>query len=158
MNESMVPVCSPEYAERHDLVGKPFNLRQCTLLHDRQAWSYDSDQSEWHSWAQHFKVDIAEDQRSMGFDRSDLAVIAAMNHVGIAMGRKNWSIRDWRQKSSSLPSLSLKCSASNATTFQRFQNASGQKLMLSFSGLKSWPKPTKVKPLRVADSYLQSCR
>jgi len=25
----------------------------------------------------------------MGFDRSDLAIIAAMNHAGIAMGRKN---------------------------------------------------------------------
>ncbi|WP_250383861.1 hypothetical protein, partial [Escherichia coli] len=24
----------------------------------------------------------------IGFDRSDLAVIAAMNHVGVAMGRK----------------------------------------------------------------------
>lgn len=88
MDESIVPVCSPEYAERHELVGNPANLRRCTLLHDRQAWSYDSDIGEWNTWAKHFDLEFAEGQRGMGFDRSDLAVIAAMNHVGIAMGRK----------------------------------------------------------------------
>ncbi|TQI81271.1 LysR family D-serine deaminase transcriptional activator [Serratia fonticola] len=88
MDESIVPVCSPEYAERFELLGNPANLQRCTLLHDRQAWSYDSDIGEWNTWAKHFGMTFAEGQRGMGFDRSDLAVIAAMNHVGIAMGRK----------------------------------------------------------------------
>lgn len=57
-------------------------------MHDRQAWSYDSDIGEWNTWAKHFDLEFADGQRGMGFDRSDLAVIAAMNHVGIAMGRK----------------------------------------------------------------------
>ncbi|MBA1993602.1 DNA-binding transcriptional regulator DsdC, partial [Escherichia coli] len=63
------------------------NLRHCTLLHDRQAWSNDSGTDEWHSWAQHFAVNLP-DSSGIGFDRSDLAVIAAMNHIGVAMGRK----------------------------------------------------------------------
>lgn len=88
MDESMVPVCSPEYAQKHQLKGNLNNLRQCTLLHDRQAWSYDSDSSEWNSWGQQAGFEIDPMQRSMGFDRSDLAIIAAMNHVGVAMGRK----------------------------------------------------------------------
>ena len=46
MDEYMVPVCSPEYAERHGLLGNPANLAHCCLLHDRQAWGHDSDGDE----------------------------------------------------------------------------------------------------------------
>ena len=44
-------------------------------------------QDEWHSWAQHYAVNLTTSS-GIGFDRSDLAVIAAMNHIGVAMGRK----------------------------------------------------------------------
>ncbi|HCN2267236.1 TPA: DNA-binding transcriptional regulator DsdC, partial [Escherichia coli] len=87
MDEEILPVCSPEYAHRHDLTNTVINLRHCTLLHDRQAWSNDSGTDEWHSWAQHYAVNLPTSS-GIGFDRSDLAVIAAMNHVGVAMGRK----------------------------------------------------------------------
>lgn len=89
MNESIIPVCSPEYAEKHQLIGQPENLKHCTLLHDRQAWGYDSNTDEWSTWAKCFDVPLPERAHEMGFDRSDLAIIAAINHVGIAMGRKN---------------------------------------------------------------------
>lgn len=89
MDEYMLPVCSPEYAEQHGLVGNPANLSLCRLLHDRQAWGFDSDTDEWSCWARHAGVSLEACQLSMGFDRSDLAIIAAMNHAGIAMGRKN---------------------------------------------------------------------
>lgn len=58
-------------------------------MHDRQAWGYDSDTDEWCSWARQADVSLDGCQSSMGFDRSDLAIIAAMNHAGVAMGRKN---------------------------------------------------------------------
>lgn len=63
------------------------NLSHCTLLHDRQAWSNDSGTDEWLSWAQHFAMNMPSSS-GIGFDRSDLAIVAAMNHVGVAMGRK----------------------------------------------------------------------
>lgn len=88
MNESIVPVCSPEYAKKFDLCGHPENLKLCTLLHDKQAWGYDTDTDEWSMWARHFGISLEETKRGMGFDRSDLAIIAAINHGGIAMGRK----------------------------------------------------------------------
>ncbi|GKX63701.1 Gcv operon activator [Pragia fontium] len=88
MDESMVPVCSPEYAEKYQLMGNITHLKQCTLLHDRQAWSNDSDTDEWSSWAKHFDISLDAGQHNMGFDRSDLAIIAAINHAGVAMGRK----------------------------------------------------------------------
>lgn len=87
MDEEILPVCSPEYAQRFDLMGSLVNLPHCTLLHDRQAWSNDSGTDEWHSWAQNFGVNLPTSS-GIGFDRSDLAVIAAMNHIGVAMGRK----------------------------------------------------------------------
>lgn len=87
MDEAILPVCSPEYAQQHALMTHPDNLRHCTLLHDRQAWSNDSGTDEWFSWARHFEVNLPPSS-GIGFDRSDLAIIAAMNHVGVAMGRK----------------------------------------------------------------------
>lgn len=87
MDEAILPVCSPDYARRFDLMGSLVNLPHCTLLHDRQAWSNDSGTDEWHSWAQHFSVNLPTSS-GIGFDRSDLAVIAAMNHIGVAMGRR----------------------------------------------------------------------
>ena len=40
MDEATLPVCSPEYAQKHDLIGHPENLPACTLLHDSAAWHY----------------------------------------------------------------------------------------------------------------------
>ncbi|MBZ6707478.1 DNA-binding transcriptional regulator DsdC [Klebsiella quasipneumoniae] len=87
MDEAIVPVCTPNYARQLQLTSNPANLRHCTLLHDRQAWSNDSGTDEWFSWAQQFGIELPQSS-GIGFDRSDLAVIAAMNHVGVAMGRK----------------------------------------------------------------------
>ncbi|WP_281705018.1 DNA-binding transcriptional regulator DsdC [Aeromonas taiwanensis] len=89
MDEYMVPVCSPAYAECHQLLDNPDQLQHCRLLHDRQAWGYDSDSDEWQSWARQSGVSLEGRQMSMGFDRSDLAIIAALNHAGVAMGRKH---------------------------------------------------------------------
>lgn len=87
MDEAIVPVCTPNYARQLQLTSNPASLRHCTLLHDRRAWSNDSRTDEWYSWAQKFAVELPPSS-GIGFDRSDLAVIAAMNHVGVAMGRK----------------------------------------------------------------------
>ncbi len=87
MDEEILPVCSPDYACRHDLTGSLVNLPHCILLHDRQAWSNDSGTDEWYSWAQNFAANLPTSS-GIGFERSDLAVIAAMNHIGVAMGRK----------------------------------------------------------------------
>lgn len=87
MDEDILPVCSLEYAREHALFGQPENLARCTLLHDRQAWSQDSGTDEWQLWAQRFAVN-ALPSSGMGFDRSDLAITAALNHAGVAMGRK----------------------------------------------------------------------
>lgn len=87
MSESIVPVCSREYAQQNNLFDNPSGLEACTLLHDKQAWDYKSGLDEWQFWSESFGVDNLASCRGMGFDRSDLSIVAAMNHAGVAMGR-----------------------------------------------------------------------
>jgi LysR family D-serine deaminase transcriptional activator len=111
MDETMIPVCSPEYARRFELEGNLANLAHVRFLHDRQAWSYDSGTDEWHSWLQHFGIDI-DSGMGTGFDRSDLAVIVAMNDAGVAMGRKRLVQKrlDKGELVAPFPDMELKCS------------------------------------------------
>ena len=88
MEERMAPVCSPEYAHRHELLDQPDNLRHCTLLHDSLAWDNASYDAEWRLWARHHPIETCLPERCLTFDRSDLCVIAAMNHAGVAIGRQ----------------------------------------------------------------------
>ena len=87
MDERIVPVCSPEYARRFQLINQPANLSSCRLLHDRKAWSMDSGGGEWQLWAQHYAIDIAA-ARGTEFDQAELAMTAAAHHAGVAIGRK----------------------------------------------------------------------
>lgn len=89
MSESIVPVCSPSYAKQFDLVDNINNLSQCTLLHDNQAWGYSSNTEEWSLWKNSFNMTSLNTPINIGFDRSDLAITAAINDAGIAMGRES---------------------------------------------------------------------
>ena len=88
MDERMAPVCSPEYAERHGLRDHPENIVGCTLLHDSLAWHHAAHDAEWALWASQNIPDIELPERSFTFDQSDLCVVAALNHVGVAIGRQ----------------------------------------------------------------------
>lgn len=88
MDERMAPVCSPEYAERHGLYDHPENIVGCTLLHDSLAWHHAAHDAEWALWASQSIPDIELPERSFTFDQSDLCVVAALNHVGVAIGRQ----------------------------------------------------------------------
>ena len=93
MDEYIIPVCSPEYAEKFTLMNTVENLKHCTLLHDCQAWSNGMGTDEWNSWAAHFNIDL-DTSLGISFDRSDLALIAAKNNLGITMGRKRLVQKD----------------------------------------------------------------
>ncbi|WP_254782123.1 LysR substrate-binding domain-containing protein, partial [Vibrio cholerae] len=86
-SETIIPVCTPEYAQKYSLTSSMDNLYNTTLLHDNQAWNYNSDADEWKTWANANQLENLENISRIGFDRSDLAVIAAINNAGIAMGR-----------------------------------------------------------------------
>ena len=87
MEENIVPVCTKEYADKLNLIDHIENLKNATLLHDKQAWNYNSHHDEWSLWANENGLSEIENIPSISFDRSDLAVIAAVNNAGVAMGR-----------------------------------------------------------------------
>lgn len=80
--------CSPEYAQRYRLQGKPENLRLFTTLHDSLAWDHAAYDAQWTLWAEQHNMLADLPKRALTFDRSDLSVTAAMNHAGIAIGRQ----------------------------------------------------------------------
>ena len=88
MEEKMAPVCSPEYARRHGLLDQADQLRHCTLLHDALAWDNAASDAEWTLWARQHGMLAQLPGRGITFDRSDLCVVAAINHAGIAIGRQ----------------------------------------------------------------------
>lgn len=110
MDEYIIPVCSPTYAEKFNLYDHLDNLKNCTLLHDCQAWSNGTGADEWNSWTQHFNVNM-DHSSEMSFDRSDLALIAAKNHLGITMGRKKLVEKDLESGELVMPfkNMYLKC-------------------------------------------------
>jgi len=126
MDESIIPVCSPEYARRWQLAGQPENLASCRLLHDRKAWSTNSGDDEWKLWAQHYGVDISSAQ-SAQFDQAELAVTAAVSHAGVAVGRKRL-LRHRLERGELImpfPGTELKCS---------------QRYYISTHADRRWPK------------------
>ncbi|OCG18758.1 MULTISPECIES: DNA-binding transcriptional regulator DsdC [unclassified Gilliamella] len=89
MDETIVPVCSPYYAEQHNLYNNVDNLKHCVLLHDNQNNGYDSNFDEWNNWGNYYSLSYDFNiLQNIFFDRFDYAVAAAINHVGLAMGRK----------------------------------------------------------------------
>jgi LysR family D-serine deaminase transcriptional activator len=88
MSEEVTPVCSPAYAELHNLIGNPENIRHCSLLHDCKAWPQAAYNAEWLEWVERYQISDVNYNRGLSFDRSDLAMVAAINNAGLAIGRK----------------------------------------------------------------------
>ncbi len=87
MEETIFPVCAPEYAVAHALNGHPERLDACTLLHDAQAWPNSQYFSEWKSWLDKAGFPNFQFRRTYTFDRSELALLVATQGGGVAIGR-----------------------------------------------------------------------
>ncbi|SKA64643.1 DNA-binding transcriptional regulator DsdC [Enterovibrio nigricans] len=85
MDDALIPVCSPEYAESHGLYNSPEKLADCQLLHDAAPWASASMSDEWLYWANANGISL--DGQNHSFDRADLALDAAASGMGVAMGR-----------------------------------------------------------------------
>lgn len=111
MKEYITPVCSTEYAKKYNLIENIDNLKYCTLLHDKQAWGYNSEKREWETWGEKFNFNIHLVEKNIGFDYSGLAMRSAVNHLGVAMGRKSVINRKIRSKALITPFINreVKC-------------------------------------------------
>jgi len=85
--EYLTPVCSPSYAEKHDLLGTKKNLRNVTLLHDMNAWPDAGMYAEWQYWGEK-NNHCLNVEHSYCFDLSELALQSAIAGQGVAIGRR----------------------------------------------------------------------
>ena len=105
MNEELVPVCKPKLLQStEDQDIGPFDtltqLFQHPILHDSNPWPTGQSDQEWLHWISHVDVKTITDCQQIFFNRSDLAVEAAQEGQGIALGR--WALIHSRIKQGKL--------------------------------------------------------
>lgn len=88
MDEELYPVTSKAYADKLSLWDNPQYLKHCLLLHDSQPWPNAQYYSEWKFWMDQMEMTDVSCQSGYSFDRNEIAVKAASQGVGVAIGRK----------------------------------------------------------------------
>jgi DNA-binding transcriptional LysR family regulator len=87
MEESLVPVCSPEYLAKHEFLKEPKDLGRCTLLHDGYVWVGAEEDAGWRHWLQEAGAVHVDSKQDQFFSLANLAIEAALTHQGVALGR-----------------------------------------------------------------------
>ena len=77
LSEELFPVCAPKLAPR---LRSPADLMQSTLLHDELR-------EDWSMWFSAAKITAKDPARGPGFDDSSLLIQAAIEGLGVALGR-----------------------------------------------------------------------
>lgn len=87
LDEYLIAVASPEYLAQHPSFANGENLNSVTLLHDAAPWMGAPEFVEWRTWLEAARPEWIEQMDGLQFNLSSLAITAALNHQGVAMGR-----------------------------------------------------------------------
>lgn len=87
LDEYLIPVATPEYLAQHPGFSSGSSLDGVVLLHDASPWAGAAEFVEWRSWLEAFYPAWIAHLEGPQFNLSSLAIGAALNHQGIAMGR-----------------------------------------------------------------------
>ncbi|OUY05666.1 LysR family transcriptional regulator [Acinetobacter populi] len=87
MDEYLIPVATPQYLKQHPLFAAGHSLENVTLLHDSMPWIDAPQYIEWRTWMENAKPEWLTDLGGIEFNLSSLAISAALNHQGVAIGR-----------------------------------------------------------------------
>lgn len=85
-SEAVIPVCSPELAERHGLLRGPEALLGVPLLHE-DGPERDASCPDWPAWLRLNGVDIRVAEPAMRFNQSSLVIDAAVAGQGVGLGK-----------------------------------------------------------------------
>lgn len=85
--EKLIPVCSPGYAEQLGFTGDPIQLEDACFLHASESTDVQNLFAEWRIWCEFNEVNLPLEGRYYGFNNYTLALQAALNGIGILMGR-----------------------------------------------------------------------
>ncbi|MFH5149223.1 LysR substrate-binding domain-containing protein [Enterobacter cloacae complex sp. 2024EL-00229] len=85
--EFLIPVCTPEYAERFCLLESDSHLKEVTFLHCTESLEFLSPLNEWQHWliATNRNPNILK--HKYVFNHEELTMVAARNCMGVALGR-----------------------------------------------------------------------
>jgi len=86
--QDLKPVCSPALLEGPPAIRRPEDLCHHTLLHVAR------EVDEWQEWLEAAGVDCIDPKRSLRFDSTKMALDAALNGLGVAMGREPFIMDD----------------------------------------------------------------
>lgn len=87
LDEYLFPVATPQYLAQHPSFATGRSLDGVVLLHDAAPWAGAAEFVEWHTWLEAAHPEWAEHLDGPQFNLSSLAISAALNHQGVAMGR-----------------------------------------------------------------------
>lgn len=93
MDESVVPLISPQVVERFGGAFRLENLKDVPLLHDDSA-AFMPNSATWETWLRQAGVLDVDTTRGPRFSHADHAIDAAIDGAGIVLGRLAFSIRD----------------------------------------------------------------
>ncbi|WP_064608017.1 LysR substrate-binding domain-containing protein [Photobacterium sp. J15] len=99
-DEKLTPVCSPDYAEKLGLLHNSngdedsvlpellqSKLSQACFIHCTESLDAISPNHEWQQWLEGVDVEIDTSQQQYVFNHAEMAISAARQSMGIAMGR-----------------------------------------------------------------------
>jgi len=87
LDEYLIAVATPAYLAQHPSFAAANSLDGVVLLHDASPWVGAAEFVEWRTWLQAAHPEWVEHLDGPQFNLSSLAISAALNHQGVAMGR-----------------------------------------------------------------------
>lgn len=87
LDEYLLPVASPSFFDNNPKPQHPSQLDPSILLHDAMAWQGATPDAEWQHWLRAMGMQAAPLPHARLFNMAQLAVDAALDGQGIAMGR-----------------------------------------------------------------------
>ncbi|MCA8423727.1 LysR family transcriptional regulator [Burkholderia seminalis] len=87
LDEILFPVATPAYLARHPAFASGESPEGVVLLHDAAPWVGASEFVEWRTWLEAVRPAWLRHLDGPQFNFSSLAITAALNHQGVAMGR-----------------------------------------------------------------------
>ncbi|MGC9423011.1 LysR substrate-binding domain-containing protein [Vibrio sp.] len=86
-DEYLLPVCTPAYAQKLNLLDSDHRLHEACFLHCTESLEFLSPLAEWQQWLKATGRVPQILQRKYVFNHEELTMVAARQSMGIAMGR-----------------------------------------------------------------------